>query len=151
MQQKPCSVPLRFQNYIIVIVFFYSSPMYMLEIPQKVQNSTARIIFLCRRQNNMSPFLTSLHWLPIMACIEYKLLVICQSFFLGLPPIYLSDLLSVYSPNRCLLSFSDNRILCIPKLRTKTFGHRSSCIAAPTVWNFLPTELGHTDSVEKFK
>ena len=93
----------------------------------------------------------SLPWLPINACIEYKLPVICHSVFLGLSPIYLSGLLSVYTPNRNLRSSSDNGILCIPKLRTKTFGHRSFSFAASTIWISLPSELRHTDSILKFK
>ena len=77
---------------------FYGSPMYMLERLQKVQNSAARLIVQCCKQNHISPLLMSLHWLPINAHIEYKLSVICHSFFLGLSPIYLSGLLSVYTP-----------------------------------------------------
>ena len=95
---------------------FNSSPMYMLERLQKVQNSAARLIFQCRKHNHISPLLMSLHWLPINARIEYKLSVISHSFVLGLFPTYLSDLLSVYRPKRNLCSSSDNRILCIPKL-----------------------------------
>ena len=68
---------------------FYGSPMYMLERLQKVQNSAARLIFQCCKQNHISPLLISPHWLPINTRIEYKLSVICHSFFLGLSPIYL--------------------------------------------------------------
>ena len=57
------------------------SPMYMLERIRKVQNSAARPIFQCRKQNRISPLLMSLHWLPINARIEYKLSVICHYFF----------------------------------------------------------------------
>ena len=61
---------------------FYGSPRYMLERLQKVQSSAARLIFQCRKQNHISPHLMSLHhWLPIKAHIEYKLSVICRSFF----------------------------------------------------------------------
>ena len=104
---------------------FHGSPMYVLERRQKVQNSAVKLIFQCRKQNHISPLLMSLYWLPINTRIEYKLSVICHSVFFGLSPIYLSDLLSVYTPTRNLRSSSHNRILCIPKLRTKTFGHRS--------------------------
>ena len=62
---------------------FYGSPMYMLERPQKVQSSAARLIFQCRKQNHISPLLMSLQWLPIKACIEYKLTVIYYTFYLG--------------------------------------------------------------------
>ena len=91
---------------------------------QKVQNSAAILIFQCHKQNRISPLLMSLHWLPINARIEYKLSVICHSFFLGLSPIYLSDLLSVYTPRRNLCSSSDNGILCIINCE-----HRHSGIA----------------------
>ena len=74
----------------------YGSPMYMLETLQKVKNSASRLIFQCLKQNHISPLLMSLHWLPINARIEYKLSVIYHSLFLGLSPIYLSDLLLVY-------------------------------------------------------
>ena len=116
---------------------FYGSPMYMLERLQNVQNSAARLIFQCRKQNHISPLLMSLHWLPINASIEYKLSVICHSLFLGLSPNYLSDLLLVHTPNRNLRSSSDNRNLCIHKLRTKTFGHRSFSFAAPHNMEFI--------------
>ena len=95
---------------------FYGNPMYMLERLQKVQNSAARLIFQCRKQNHISPLLMSLHWLPINARIEYKLSVICHSLYLSLSPIYLSGLLSLYTPKRNLRFSSDNRILCIPML-----------------------------------
>ena len=130
---------------------FYGSPMYMLERLQKAQNSAARLFFQSHNQNHISHLLKSLHWLPINACIEYKLSVICHSFFLGLSPNYLSDLLLVYTPKRNLCSYSDNRILCINKLRTKTFGHRSFSFVAPTIWNSLPSELRRTDSIQKFQ
>ena len=123
----------------------------MLERLLKVQNSAARLIFQCCKQNHISPLLMSLHWLPINARIEYKLSVICHSFFLGSSSIYLSDLLLVYTPKRNLRSSSDNRNLCIHKLRTKTFGHRSFSFAAPTIWNSLPSQLRHTDYIQKFK
>ena len=100
---------------------FYGSPMYMQEGLQKVQKSAARLIFQCCKQNHISHHFMSLHWLSINARIEYKLSAICHSFFLGLSPIYLSDLLLVHTPKRNLRSSFDNRILCIPKLRTKTF------------------------------
>ena len=100
---------------------FHGSQICMLEKLHKVQNSTPRLIFQCRKQNHISPLLTSLHWLPIKTSIDYKLSVICHSS-LGMSPIYLSDLLSVYTPKRNLHT-SDNRILCSPNPRTKTFRH----------------------------
>ena len=150
MQQIPCSVIVLPKLYNCNSLF-YGSPMYLLERLQKVQISAARLIFQCRKQNHISPFLMSLHWLPINAGIEYKLSVIYHSFILGLSPIFLSELLSVYTPKGNLHSSSDNRIVCIPILRTKTFWHHSFSFAAPTIWNSLPSELRHADSIPKLK
>ena len=69
------------------ISLFYGSPMYMLERLQKVQNSAARPILQCCKQNHISPLLISLHWLPIKVHIDYKHSVICHSLFSGVSPI----------------------------------------------------------------
>ena len=98
------------QNCICCVCYVY---LYLLERLQKVQSSAARQIFKCRKQTHISPLLMSLHWLPINDRIEYKLSVICHFFYLGLSPIYLSDILSVYTLKRNLRSSSDNGILCI--------------------------------------
>ena len=42
-----------------------------------------------------------------------------------------------------LISTLDSRTLCIPHIKTKTFGHRSFSHAAPSVWNSLPREIRH--------
>ena len=130
------------------ISLFYGSPMYMLERLQKVQNSAAMLIFQCRKQNHISPFSCLCTGCQLMPTYNTDS-VICHSFFLGLSPIYLSDLLLVCTPKRNLGSSSNNGILCIPKLRTKIFGHRSFSFAAPAIWNSLPSELRHTDSIQK--
>ena len=129
---------------------FNGSPMYMLERLQNFQDLAARLIFQCRQKNRISPLLMSLHWLPINARIEYKLSVFCHSFFLGSSPIYLSNFLLVHTPKRNLHSSSVNRIICIPKLRTRTYGHRAFSFAGHTIWNSLPSKLRHTHSIQKF-
>ena len=69
------------------------SPMYLLDRLQNVQNSAARLIFQCCNQSHISPLLLSLHWLPINARIEYKLSVVCHSFFLDPSPFIPDHLL----------------------------------------------------------
>ena len=66
---------------------FRSCPMYMLERLQNIKNSAAKLIFQCHKQSHISPLLKTLHWLPIKACIDYKLSVICHTCFLSLSPI----------------------------------------------------------------
>ena len=106
-------------------------PKDLLEKLQKVQNSAARLDFKAQKQGHVSPLLRTLQWLPIVACIEYKLST--HSFFSDTAPVYLSDLLRVYSPFRQLRSSSDSSTLHIPYLQTKTFRHCSISYAAPSV------------------
>ena len=73
------------------------------------------------------------HPSSIQARIEYKLSTLCHSFFSDTAPVYLSDLLRVFSPSRQVRSSSASRTLRIPHIKTKTFGRRSFSHAAPSV------------------
>ena len=117
---------------------------------QKAQNSAARLVLKAHKRDHVSPLLRTLHWLPIHARIEYKLLTLCHSFFSDTTPVYQSDLLPVYSPSRQLSASSDSRTLRIPHIKTKIFGHHSFSHAAP-VWNSLPHSIRHISSATAFK
>ena len=126
-------------------------PQYLLDKLQKVQNSAARVVLRSSKRDHVRPLLISLHWLPIRARIDYKLSTLCHSFFSHTSPVYISTLLSVYSPSRQLRSSSDSRVFVVPKVRTKAFGHRTFSYAAPTVWNSLPYEIRHLQTTSSFK
>jgi len=68
----------------------------------------------------------------------------------GLAPTYLSELLTVYKPSRCLRSEISN-LLVVPKCRTKFYGERAFAVAAPALWNKLPSEIKNSASVAAFK
>ena len=116
-----------------------------------IENVTALKVLKAHKQDHVSPLLRTLHWLPIQARIEYKLSTLCHSFFSDTAPVYLSDLLCVYSPSRQLHSSSDSRTLRIPHIKTKTSRHHSLSHAAPSVWNSLPHEIRHVQSATAFK
>ena len=78
----------------------------------------------------------------------------CQhfhSFFSDTAPVYLSDLLGVYSPSRQLRCSSDSKTLRIPPTKTKTSGHRSFSSVAPSFWISLPCEFRHIPSTTEFQ
>ena len=118
---------------------------------QKGQNSAARLTVKAKKRDHITPILSSLHWLPIHARIEYKLSVICHNFFFNSSPSYLSDLLSVYTPARQLRSSSDHYTLSVPKVRTKLYGERAFSYAGPKQWNALPYHIRSIDSTPSFK
>ncbi|KAK7107751.1 hypothetical protein V1264_015614 [Littorina saxatilis] len=117
---------------------------------QRVQNSAARLILQKSKKDHVTPLLTTLHWLPMKYRIEYKLALLgYRCFEKSLPP-YLSHSLSIYEPSRSLRSSSE-KLLRIPKTRTKTFGERTFRYQIPTVWNSLPSSIRDSSSLSSFK
>ena len=98
----------------------------------------------------MSTLLRSLHWLPVKARIQFKILLITFKAIQGLALKYLCDLLtfksSLYNV-RC----SGSILLSMPAVRSKTLGDRAFMVAAPTLWNSLPKELRAITNVNSFK
>ncbi len=60
---------------------------------QMVQNAAARVVTRTRNYDHISPVLSTLHWLPIKHCIDFKILLITYKTLNGLAPQYLSELL----------------------------------------------------------
>ena len=54
------------------------------------------------------------------------------------------------SPSRRLRSSSKN-LMFTPLFNLKTYGARSFSVAAPTLWNALPSEIRNSSSVFSFK
>ena len=98
----------------------------------------------------MSTLLRSLHWLPVKARIQFKILLITFKAIQGLALKYLCDLLtfksSLYNV-RC----SGSILLSMPAVRSKTLGDRAFMVAALTLWNSLPKELRAITNVNSFK
>ena len=117
---------------------------------QRLQNWAARLIFEVRRSHPAQPLLNSLHWLPIQQRIIFKLLLFVYKSLNNKAPIYISDCLTVYTPNRNLRSSSDNLQLKYPLTRTQA-GDRTFTVAASKEWNNLPLYIRKSVSVNTFK
>ena len=80
-----------------------------------------------------------LHWLPITARIDFKLLTQMYKCLHGKAPKYLQDLLCCNMVvKKGLRSESIMDLLIIPWLKDKTFVNRSFSVYAPRLWNRLP-------------
>ena len=53
----------------------YGVPKYKISYLQRVQNIAARIVMLCSRRDHITPYLESLHWLPVECHIVFKILL----------------------------------------------------------------------------
>ena len=118
----------------------YGLPKCVLKKLQYVQNSAARLIYLSKKFDHVTPLLISLHWLPIEQRINFKILLITYKALNGKAPKYISDLLSPYSPGRNLRS-ANQKLLCKASYNLKTYGARSFSCAAPLLWNSIPYDL----------
>ena len=105
--------------------FLADCPKYLLSKLQKVQNNASKLIFRTTRFAHVTPMLHSLHWLPMEQRIEYKLSLLSFKIISHQAPIYLSELLHLYTPSRQLRSSTDTRVFRIPSFRTKSCSQRS--------------------------
>ena len=112
----------------------------------------AKLVLNCSKMESSTWCLRSLHWLPISARIEHKLLTITYKCLNGDAPDYLLDLLSVIQASRrTLRSANRYKQLVIPKVKRKTCTAGSFSIRAPLLWNGLPDSLHRANNVETFK
>uniref|UniRef100_A0A3Q3PY07 Reverse transcriptase domain-containing protein n=1 Tax=Monopterus albus TaxID=43700 RepID=A0A3Q3PY07_MONAL len=107
---------------------------------QLVQNAAARLLTNMRRHEHITPVLASLHWLPVRFRIDFKLLMFVYKAVHGLAPLYISELVCFYTPERTLRS-SNQLFLEVPKSRRKHWGDRAFSVRAPILWNGLPWEI----------
>ena len=109
----------------------YGLPDCQLSKLQRVLNASARLVCNAPRFCHITPLLRDLHWLPIRARIDFKVLLITFKAIHGLAPRYLSDLLCIKTSSYNLRS-SGSLLLAMPAVRTKvTLGDRAFVYAAP--------------------
>ncbi len=97
---------------------------------QMVQNAAARVLTRTRKYDDISPVMSTLHWIPIKHCIDFKILLVTYKAQNGLASQYLSELLSPYSPPRPLRS-QNSGYLIIPRISKSTAGGRYFFYLAP--------------------
>ena len=111
----------------------------------------SRLIFRSTRSAYVTPMHHSLHWLPIEQRIEYELSLLCFKIISHQAPVYISELLRLYTLSRQLRSSADTLVFRIPSFRTKSCGQRSFSYQSPVTWNQLPVSARHSTSVSPFK
>lgn len=131
-------------------VLFSGLPISTTRSLQLVQNSAARLLTKTSRFCHITPVLASLHWLPIQARADFKVLLLTYKALNGLAPSYLTELLSPYIPSRPLRSLSSN-LLVIPSINKKSAGGRAFSYRAPLLWNGLPLDIKEATSTAIFK
>ena len=117
---------------------------------QLVQNAAARLLTGTKKTEHISPVLAQLHWLPVKYRIYFKTLLFVFKALNGLAPPYISELLNPHSAPRALRS-QNQSLLTIPRARLKTRGDRAFSVAAPKLWNALPSHIKSSPTIAAFK
>ena len=121
---------------------FSGLPEYLLDLLQKVQNVAAKLVLGMKKHDSATAALTTLHWLPITARIDFKILTLVDKCLSGNAPGYLIDLLVPLRVN-CEGLRSNNSVkhLLIPRTYWKTFADQAFSVYRPKKWNQLLDEL----------
>ncbi|KAI4901721.1 hypothetical protein NFI96_000207 [Prochilodus magdalenae] len=118
---------------------------------QLVQNAAARLIFNLPKFTHVTPLLRSLHWLPVVARIRFKTLMLAYKAKNRPAPPYLTAMVKSRAVPRALRASSTAR-LEPPSLRTH--GRQASrlfSVLAPRWWNELPLSVRTAESLAVFK
>ena len=132
----------------------YGVPNCHLHKLSRVQNAAARLIFEKNKYCHVTPLLKSLHWLSVKCRIIFKVLLITFKTIHGLAPVYISELISIrdVSLSRYCLRSTNSLMLNYPALKSrKALGDRSFSVAAPKLWNELPSDIRDLNSINQFK
>ena len=81
--------------------------------------------------------------------IIFKILLLSFRIINNCAPPYLTNLLETYIPKRSLRSATLNTVV-VPRSKTTTYGDRAFTIAAPKLWNSLPSDLRSAESLPIF-
>ena len=130
---------------------FYNMSNYNFNQLQLVQNHAARIVKKAHKRTSATSILFDLHWLPVKQRVSYKIaLTVFKCLNNEDFPIYLKELITIYTPSRTLRS-CDKFLLKKPFMKLLTFGQKSFSFAAPEVWNSLPFEIRSCHNFNIFK
>ena len=84
---------------------------------QRIQNAAARLVFNLPKFSHVTPLFRDLNWLPVVACIRFKMMVLAYKAVDGTAPAYLQELLKPHTPARSLRSTTSAGRLVPPSLR----------------------------------
>ena len=121
---------------------------------RNLQNSAARLVTRTRLNEHITPILRDLYWLPVYQRTQFKILVITFKIVHGQAPLYLSSLLTRWSPRKSTRQAAEIRFI-EPEFRrdycSEYYGGRSFSVAASRLWNKLPNSIRTKPTIESFK
>ena len=123
-----------------------SCPRYLTDRLQVVLRAAARLVLQLPYRSSVSEIMhRQLHWLDVVDRVNYKIGLLVYKCLHGLAPGYLSDQCvpaSTFAGRDNMRSSTRlDRLLYVPRTKTKTLGPRGFYYASSAVWNSLPVDL----------
>jgi hypothetical protein len=129
----------------------YGMPQSSLQPLERAFKNAARIVTRTRRDEPITPVMKPLHWLPLRARIEYTILLLTHKTLHDLSPAYLKDLLALKPMRHASLRSNDLNLLDVPRTSVPSYGDRAFSVAAPKLWNSLPSSIQNVNGLTLFK
>uniref|UniRef100_A0A8C5BX13 Reverse transcriptase domain-containing protein n=1 Tax=Gadus morhua TaxID=8049 RepID=A0A8C5BX13_GADMO len=104
---------------------------------QRIQNAAAHLMFNLPKFSHVTPLFRDLHWLPVVARIKFKTMVLAYKAVDGTAPAYLQALVKPHTPARSLRSTASAGRLVPPSLRASKGRSTKSqlfSVLAPKWW-----------------
>ena len=129
--------------------------LYLLYVPS---HSVLRIIWeyytihvtFRNNMNLITLVLRDLHWLPVSFRLEFKIMLITYKVLHDRAPIYIQELLQLYTSSRNLIT-SNRNLLVKPYFNLNLYGKQAFSVAAPELWNNLPEDIKNANLIDDFK
>ena len=119
---------------------------------QRVQNIAAKFVLNRTWYDSPEQARKELHWLPIRARIQHKVLSLVYKSQNGMAWQYLQDLITLHPVARLgLRSEKSFQQLVVPFTKRKTLVSRAFSSVAPRWWNQLPMDIKKSQIIDCFK
>lgn len=133
---------------------FVNLPKTQLKRLQLLLNKAARLILNVGPFDHISGHLIDLHWLPVLARVEFKICLLVFKCLKFNQPLYLCQLLTPHGNATSMFLRSDADPLLLEEPRAvgdRNMATRSFAYCAPRMYNKLPLLLRQSSSLECFK
>ncbi len=77
-----------------------------------IRNAASQLVFCKPKRAHFTPLCISLHWLPVVARIKFKTLMLAFRIATGSAPAYFHSLMTIYIPSRSLRSAVSDASWC---------------------------------------
>ena len=121
---------------------------------ERLQRQAARVVYKKYKNDHTSvtELMWGLHWLPIRARIQYKILLLVYKAFTNGSATYLADMMTSCNPVRSTRSSHKVNLLVVPHQKSNKYSEKAFAVVGPRLWNELLTdELRGCNSVDTFK